>query len=91
MKVQKIAYITGHPIGDGSWKMSDVDKNNKTGIWIDGELQKIFEEFARSHKIIDWHTTQQNNSSAWFIAVRYEEEEKEIKSEGISSLRTGGF
>jgi len=94
MMVQKIAFITGHPIGDGSWTMSDADKNNKTGVWLDGQLQKRFEAFARNHKIIDWHTTQQSQSQNWFIVVRYEveeEEEEEVKPEGISALRKSGF
>ena len=45
----------------------------KTGIWTDGQLQKRFEEFARTHKIIDWNTTQQSGSRNWFIVVRYED------------------
>lgn len=77
--MQKIAFITGHPIGDGSWKMDDATKNNKSGIYLDGEIQKRFEEFAKTHKIIDWHTTQQGQSSNWFIVVRYEEEQKDPK------------
>jgi hypothetical protein len=79
MMVQKIAFIDGHPIGNGTWKMDDATKNNKSGIWLDGQLQKRFEEFAKTHKIIDWHTTQQNQSGSWFIVVRYEEEQTDPK------------
>ena len=68
---EKLAVISGSFIGDGGWKLSDADKNNKTGIWLDGQLQTRFEEFAKTHDIIDWHVTQEAHSNKWSMFIRY--------------------
>jgi|APSaa5957512535_1039671.scaffolds.fasta_scaffold82403_2 hypothetical protein len=38
---------------------------------IDGELQNKFEEFAKSHDIIDWNITQEQHSMTWSMFIRY--------------------
>ncbi len=91
MKVQKIVFIDGNPVYDINDKSIENEIAKKTGVWIDGQLQRRFEAFARSHKVIDWHTVQQSMSQNWFIVVRYEEDEDGNNSGGISTKRTSGF
>ncbi len=69
--VQKIAFITGNPINFEERRANGDEI--KAPVLIDRQIQKRFEEFAKNHKIIDWHTTQQSHSSNWYIVVRFEE------------------
>jgi hypothetical protein len=60
---EKLAVISGSFIESGG--------QNKTGVWLNGEIQTRFAEFAKTHDIIDWNVTQENNSMSWSMFIRY--------------------
>ena len=72
MKIQRIAIMEGNIIQKDGQKLHEMSKEQiKSSVWLDGQLQTRFEEFAKNHEIIDWDITQSSHSGDWVIAVRY--------------------
>jgi len=69
---EKLAVISGETIKMENQKSHEMTKEQIKGhIQYNGELQTRFEEFAKTHDIIDWHVIQDSHSSTWRMFIRY--------------------
>jgi hypothetical protein len=69
---EKLAVISGDTVQRENQKGHEMTKEQiEKPVKTDGQLQTRFEEFAKTHEIIDWHVTQESSSSKWRMFIRY--------------------
>jgi hypothetical protein len=69
---EKLAVISGNTIQRENQKGHEMTKQQiENPVKTDGQLQTRFEEFAKTHEIIDWHITQEGGSANWRMFIRY--------------------